>query len=61
MGLYVLLHREDPRRVIDFEQGDRASWDYFRFEVPDERQLVASTPQRVDMMAYTTLGSMSVP
>lgn len=55
MGLYVLLHREDPRRVIDFEQGDRPSWDYFRFEVPDERQLFASTPQRVDMMAYTTL------
>lgn len=55
MGVRLLLHREDPRRVVDFEEGRRDHWDYFRFDIPDERQLVASTPQCVDVSKHTTL------
>ena len=55
MGVYLYLHREDPDRIADFEEGRRDSWDYFRFDLPDDRQIVASMPQRMDVSKHTTL------
>jgi hypothetical protein len=55
MGLYLLLHREAPRRIVDFEEGRRDHWDYFRFDIPDDREIVASKPERVDGSKHTTL------
>lgn len=55
MGVYLYLHREDPGRIADFEEGHRDSWDYFRFDLPDDRQTVASMPQRMNVSKHTTL------
>jgi hypothetical protein len=55
MGVYLYLHRDDPGRIADFEEGRRDSWDYFRFDIPDDRQIVASTPERMNVSKHTTL------
>lgn len=55
MGVYLYLHRENPGRIVDFEEGRRDSWDYFRFDLPDDRQIPASTPERMNVSKHTTL------
>lgn len=55
MGVYLYLNREDPGRIADFEEGHRDHWDYFRFDIPDDRQIVASMPERIDVSKHTTL------
>lgn len=55
MGVYLFLHREDPRRIVDFEEGRRDHWDYFRFDIPDDRQIVVSAPERIEVSKHATL------
>lgn len=55
MGVYLYLHRDDSGRIVEFEEGRRDVWNYFRSEIPDEQRVTASTPQPVDVSKYTTL------
>jgi len=43
--VYLYLHRDDPGRIADFEEGRRDSWDYFHFDIPDDRQIVVEYPR----------------